>query len=208
MRDNSLPGIILLVILLTMGFLLVCSSANADTWFEDFEGGIPADWLTEDYYPGSEFMWTTEDIGGRGNNTGGSGLFVIGDSENYFGGYDIGLLTPEFYVEPNSVFIFDTDYQRWIDDPAEVDITLDGGSSWINLLSWSIKHEGPEHVEVLLQDYTGEDARLRFHYSHRYGFAWNKWWEIDNVGIIVIPSPAAYLILIAACGFIALRRLR
>jgi len=69
-------------VVLIIGILTAGSpSFAADLLFEKFEAGIPGTWTIVDNSSGSCGVWQSNDAGGRGNLTGGSGDFAIVDSK-------------------------------------------------------------------------------------------------------------------------------
>lgn len=150
-------------------------SFAADVLFEKFEAGIPGTWTVIDNSSGSCGVWQSNDAGGRGNLTGGSGGFAIVDSD-YEGCADTALITPSFDIPLNAHLTFDTDYNH-LADVAAVDITTDGGGTWINLLHWEEDHRGPLKVDIDLSAYSGETVQIRFVNVADQ----DLWWELDNV---------------------------
>ncbi|MBL1217521.1 MAG: hypothetical protein D8M59_08495 [Planctomycetes bacterium] len=186
----------------------LAATVQADEWLVDFESGIPGDWQTVDYWGSSPFQWNTDDPGSHGNLTGGSGLYAIADSGRDFGAYDVGLLTAGFDVTAQSMLSYDTDYKHYRGgEKADVDISVNGGSDWTTLLSWGEDHPGPVHVELALGDYAGQSAMIRFHYVDTYSFAFNWYWELDNV-THSIPAPASAALLIPCVLGLTQRRRR
>lgn len=169
--------------------------AAAQEWSEDFNGGIPSNWIIEDYlsWPGSWFNWETNDYWSEDNYSSGDGtLAAHADSDKSgTGDYDIGLVTPEFVVPNEAVLEYDANFQKIDFDRADVDISTNDGP-WITLLSWNENYGGfrslpGEHVRVDLSAYAGEIARIRFHY-YNPGGDWDFYWQIDNVSVIECGS--------------------
>jgi len=150
-------------------------SFAADVFYEKFEAGIPGTWTIVDNSIGSCGVWQSNDAGGRGNLTGGSGGFAIVDS-NFEGCADTELITPSFDVPLNAHLTFDTDY-NYLTDIAEVDITTDGGGTWSNLLHWEVDKRGPLNVDLDFSTYSGETVQIRFINVANQ----DRWWEVDNV---------------------------
>src|SRR5262245_53853851 len=87
-----------------IGVALAANAASCQTVTETFEGGIPASWTIEDNFPipgspdFSAVPWTTNDVEGLLNYTGGTGLAATASSDNHPGQYDISLITPTFMI--------------------------------------------------------------------------------------------------------------
>jgi uncharacterized repeat protein (TIGR01451 family) len=167
---------------------------------EEFEGTFPpAGWAVNDYggsgAPGS--VWTETDPGGRGNLTGGSGLFAIADSDAAGSGV---LVETDMWLPPIDIptcqdvfLVFKTDYYNIsANETAAVDISLDGGGTWENLLLWNYSVRGPHTEWVPLGDYAGAmGAILRFYYNDAGNWAW--WWEVDDVQIVSCVKEGVFL---------------
>jgi len=127
--------------------------------------------------------WTFTDPGNRGNRTGGSGGFANIDSDNIGSGkhQDSTLQTPSYDLSSaaDPILGFDTDYKSFSNSTADVDVSVDGGTTWTNLWDKTTTSvTGPTHVNLPLTDYAGKsDVRLRFHYTG----TWAYWWQLDNV---------------------------
>jgi uncharacterized repeat protein (TIGR01451 family) len=179
----------------------VVVQAFAEVWdtiwlHEEFEGVFPPDgWTVIDNVgsgaPGS--VWGNDNPGGRDNLTGGSGLFAIVDSdEAYTVDVDTELWLPPIDIPTcqDTFLVFKTDYYN-LGDTADVDISLDGGATWENLLRWTSSVRGPYTEWVPLGGYSGATgATLRFHY---YNANYNWWWEIDDVQIVSCVREGLFL---------------
>ncbi len=158
---------------------------------ETFESGdVPEGWTVVDNL-GNGQVWQFDDPGNRGNLTGGDGGFAIVDSDNYgmSGWQDTELVSPPFDASGLTTVMleFDTDYNTYSGaDYADVDVSVDGGTTWTNV--WQ-KHgadyRGPAHevVDISALAAGQPDVRVRFHY---YNANWEWWWQVDNV---VIGNP-------------------
>jgi len=74
---------------------------------------------------------------------------------------------------------FNQDY-RALGDNADVDVSIDGGTSWTNVLAQTSDARGPRQTTI---DITGlaageSDVKARFH-NYNAAYAW--WWQVDNV---------------------------
>ncbi|WP_157640831.1 Kelch repeat-containing protein [Longispora albida] len=152
---------------------------------ETFDGGTtPAGWtVTAETTQGN---WVFNDPKPRGNLTGGTGGFAIADSDFYGSGkhQDTSMLSPVFDLTSTAtpVLRFNSDYRTFTRDTVDVDITTDGGATWVNL--WHRQagqsQRGPVVNEVSLADFGGQPAaQLRFKYVGTYDY----WWQVDNVTV-------------------------
>ena len=161
--------------------------------FEDFSGGaIPAGWTVINDSSGGEGGFPTEwvvvsgsDPCGNytGNLTGGSGPFAVANSDCPGPTVEMftELITPPVNMSSfgTAVLRFKEDY-RWLFDNADVDISVNGGSTWTNVLAQTADARGPRDIEI---DITGlaageADVRARFNY---YNAFWAWWWQVDDV---------------------------
>ncbi|WP_433894425.1 carboxypeptidase regulatory-like domain-containing protein [Streptomyces sp. CA-111067] len=142
----------------------------------------PAGWTVANA-DGTTGGWTFDDPGARGNRTGGSGGFAIIDSDNL--GQDLdqdtSLLSPSYDLTgvTDPILGFDTDYKAFSNSTADVDASIDGGTTWTNVWEQTTDSvTGPDHVNLPLTAYAGKsDVKLRFHYTG----SWAYWWQLDNV---------------------------
>jgi N-acetylneuraminic acid mutarotase len=148
---------------------------------QPFDGTTaPAGWSVTNA-DGTTGGWGFTDDGNRGNKTGGTGGFAIVDSDHLGAGkhQDTTLTGPvvDLSGQKNPILGFDTDFYA-LNSPAEVDLSLDGGTTWTSVWQHTDSQRGPAHVVVPLPQAAGQTtAQVRFHYTGT--FAW--WWEVDNV---------------------------
>jgi len=126
--------------------------------------------------------WEFDDPDLRTNLTGGAGGFAIVDSD-FLG---MGNTEDTFLVSPSINFTgisspelsFDSDYHA-LDSVADVDVSVDGGSTWANV--WEHTGDdirGPSHFDIPLPSAANQPSvQVRFHYTG----TWACWWEVDNV---------------------------
>jgi len=146
---------------------------------------LPPGWTVVDHLDSGQ-VWRFDDPGQRGNRTGGAGRFAIVDSDYYGDGghQDTDLRTPllDFSRLATVSLQFDTDYRTFErQDTADVDLSVDGGTTWTNV--WRRaggNYFGPSHEVVDLSALAGgqADVMVRFHY---YDALWEYWWQVDNV---------------------------
>lgn len=127
--------------------------------------------------------WTFEDLGERGNLTGGSGGFAIIDSDELGLGnsQDTDLVSPTVDLSgtPAPVLRFNTDWRAiGITDSADIDVTTDGGETWTNVWHQTSSLRGPRVEEVPLTPAAGaSEVQVRF----RFAGSFDWWWQVDDV---------------------------
>lgn len=160
---------------------------------EQFESGdIPAGWLVVDNLSGGQ-VWRFDDPAGRGNLTGGAGGFAIIDSDFEAGMQDTELHTPLYDLSTATAvsLTFNTDFRWYVggdDEKADVDISTDGGTNWINVWQKTgADYRGPVTETVNLNALAaGNSVIVRFHY-YNANFDW--WWQVDNVTLTRCNPP-------------------
>lgn len=162
------------------------TSAGAVASFDT--GTTPAGWTVTDDLGNSE-VWRFDDLGRRKNLTGGRNGFAIVDSELYglTERQDTSLVSP--VVDLSGVAAptigFRTDFNMyetpWPYGVADVDLSLDGGSTWTTAWHRVADLRGPEQVVVPIPQAAGKSqVRARFRYSETE-FTAGGWWELDDV---------------------------
>ena len=165
-----------------------CSTApgyayGSDGEYETFDGATtPSGWTITDGL-GNGQVWEFSDKGARGNLTGGDGKFAVIDSDEYGAGnrQDSSLVSP--VVDLSGVTApkvsFKQDFNSLGTNKADVDVSIDGGATWTNVLRQTASVRGPRVTEVPLPTAAGQSqVKVRFHY-YDASYAW--WWEVDNV---------------------------
>jgi hypothetical protein len=163
---------------------------DADGLSERFnEGKLPPGWNVVN--SGGGLGWTIHtgaDPCGLfdGNLTGGVGAFALVNSHcEGEVSEDTELVTPSVDLSSlASVQIrFDQDFNGGFPafgEIADVDVSIDGGTSWSNVLHQTVAAAGPNTQSV---DITGlaageSDVRARFHYYNAFAALW---WQVDDV---------------------------
>lgn len=163
--------------------------AGATLAAADFESGLPAGWTVTHSTTGCGLFpqWTDTDPAVRGNLTGGSGKFMIADSDNCGESADMAtdLLSPVLDLTGvgagNALQItFNSDYRDLCDRPEdEVSLDVWNGSAWITVLDLCFfNRRGPRLESFVTTAANGvPGARVRWHYAAD----WDWWWQVDNV---------------------------
>lgn len=155
-----------------------------ELFFDDFESGLG--------------LWTVQNNGGSGvwqaygtpypNSytlpapSAGNVACADADEEDPID-CELILATPlDLTVYENIFLEFDNDFNALdSDDWAYVDVSIDGGSSWINLISWNTDvRETHESIDISAHASLQSNVLVRF-YSIQPGWDW--WWAIDNVQV-------------------------
>jgi len=152
---------------------------------EDFQGGLPSGWTIIDYLnDGNTWQHSTTMNCSRSNMTGGSGDFMIVDSDCDGSGVHMieELITPSINMSGYSdVHLhFNSFYNYLSNDYADVDVSTDGGSTWNNVAHYTGDHSGPQNVDI--SAYDGMTIMIRFLYNDNNGWMW--YWEIDDVELV------------------------
>jgi subtilisin family serine protease len=156
---------------------------GSDGEYETFDGAAtPAGWTVVDH-AGTGGVWKFTDDGNRGNLTGGTGGFAMIDSDDYGTGtrQDTSLVTPvvDLTAVTAPVVRFNQDFRFLGSNKADVDLSLDGGATWTNLLQQTTNVRGPRVTEIPIPQAAGKaQVQVRFHY---YDASFDWWWEVDNV---------------------------
>jgi N-acetylneuraminic acid mutarotase len=155
-------------------------------------GEPPAGWTVVDNLDNGQ-VWQFDDPGDRDNLTGGDGGFAIVDSDNYGSGgnQDTELVSPVVDMSgmDEPVIRFNQDFNWWSsggDEFANVDLSIDGGQTWENVLHQSgADVPGPREDTIEIPQAAGEPAvQVRFHYGDA---TFEFWWQVDNV---LVGTPA------------------
>ena len=133
--------------------------------------------------------WTNTNPGARANQTGGAGPFAIADSDRCGSGNVMDTIMStgslDFTGLTNAMVYYYTDFydlSAASGAQALVDVSLDGGGTWSNLLTWNGSQRGPLQVIQALTGADGQSAvRVRWHYAQA---SWDWYWQVDDVAIV------------------------
>lgn len=155
---------------------------GSDGVYETFDGtSAPAGWTVVDNL-GNGQVWKFDDPGARTNLTGGSGGFAVIDSDDYGAGgsQNSSLVSPVVNLTGVTapVIRFNQDHNQ-LADTADVDLSIDGGTTWTNVAKQTADFRGPRTTEIPIPQAANQAAvQVRFHY---YNATFEWWWEVDNV---------------------------
>jgi hypothetical protein len=173
---------------------------------ESFEEGLPAGWSIVDNIGTSPFNWESTAVSpDRGNLTGGPGEAMTADADLYGSSgtpYDVSMISDTYLVPDNAELHFLAAYNDLTaggNDFGYVDISTDGGTTWINLATWDEDHN-PEAVSFDLSAYAGEEIQVMWTFA---GGGWDWYFQVDE--FCITPEPAS-LALLALGGLALIRR--
>lgn len=154
---------------------------GSDGVYQTFDSGAtPSGWNLVDN-KGNGQVWQFNDPGNRTNLSGGNGGFAVIDSDHYGpgGSQDTSLVSP--VVDLSSVTApvirFNQDLNWLGGEKADVDLSIDGGATWANVLTQAADVRGVQ--EIAIPQAAGKSAvQVRFHY---YDASYEWWWEVDSV---------------------------
>ncbi|ONI72411.1 peptidase S8 [Kribbella sp. ALI-6-A] len=155
---------------------------GSDGLYETFDATTaPSGWTVVDN-KGNGQVWKFEDVGNRGNLTGGGGGFAIVDSDKYGSGQsqDTSLVSPSVDLTGVTapVIRFNQDLNWLGGEKADVDLSIDGGATWTNVLRQSTA-DARGVKEIAIPQAAGQSAvQVRFHY---YDASYEWWWQVDSV---------------------------
>jgi len=152
---------------------------------EDFENGLSDNWTIVNG-GNTDDTWTDTNPGERNLEGGCLGTFMIADSDyaGFEGVYmDEHLISPSFSCEnATEVLLGLSQYYNYLDeDSAQIDISNDGGFSWINIANYSSDIWGPTVINISSIVSGCSNVKIRFHYNDSGTWAW--FWMIDNIKV-------------------------
>ncbi|TCC44666.1 peptidase S8 [Kribbella capetownensis] len=165
---------------------------GSDGTYQTFDSGsTPSGWSVVDN-KGNGQVWQFNDPGARGNLAGGTGGTAIIDSDKYGpgGSQDTSLVSPvvDLTAVTAPVIRFNQDLNWLGGEKADVDLSIDGGATWANVLTQAADIRGLK--DIAIPQAAGKSAvQVRFHY---YDAQYEWWWQVDNVliGSQVTCEPA------------------
>jgi hypothetical protein len=159
------------------------ASPAQSQYLQTFETTPPSGWTVTDLC-GDGVIWATAAFWGMTNNTTGSGECASCDSDSAGSGtcLDTELISPDFDFcnATNSGMNVALYYENYAAlDFFDIDVSVDKGATWANLLSWN-SDMGTTDVSLTLDTYDGEPSvRFRFHY-YCPGCGWVWYAQVDN----------------------------
>lgn len=155
-------------------------------------GVLPTDWSVS----GTVASWRFNNPGNRTNQTGGSGGMAIADSDYFGAGVSMNteLRTPPMDLSslPTVTLRFKTHLFYYElgggAEVADVDVSADGGSSWVNVWRRMADVNGPstQEIDISAQAAGQSQVMVRFHF---YNAVYDGWWQVDDVQLGYCAPP-------------------
>jgi N-acetylneuraminic acid mutarotase/uncharacterized glyoxalase superfamily protein PhnB len=151
--------------------------------FTGWTGNTPQDGWTVTDNIGNGETWRFDDPSGYGPPPGGSGAFAEIYSEGYGlnSRQDTSLVSPVINLSSakNPQIGFDNEFIWEPDETGDVDLSLDGGTTWTTV--WSVSSSmNAGYVDIPIPQAAGQsDVRVRFHFT--FDGVSGRRWDIDNV---------------------------
>lgn len=177
----------------TTGANLPVGATQTTLLQEDFSVGIPPTWTVIDGGSGggAAATWTTANPCNRLIGAPFAVPWAMVDSNcARVSIQDEQLITPSLDASSCARVTLEFSNQfRWFsysrDEVADVDVSTDGGTSWVNVLRMQGADDGYPTPNTKVVDLTAQAAgrpnvKIRFHY-YNANFEW--WWAIDNVKV-------------------------
>jgi N-acetylneuraminic acid mutarotase len=148
--------------------------------FTGWTGNTPKDGWTVTDNAGTGQTWRFDNVANDTEPPGGDADFADVNSDYYGQGgqQNTDLVSPviDLSKETSPEIGFDSTYIGFPGQTAEVDLSLDGGTTWSTV--WTPYNYNPGHFDIPIPQAAGQsDVRVRFAFAG----SWARHWAIDNV---------------------------
>ncbi|HSZ39289.1 MAG TPA: carboxypeptidase regulatory-like domain-containing protein [Trebonia sp.] len=148
--------------------------------FTGWTGNAPQDGWTVTDNAGTGQTWRFDNVANDPPPPGGDADFADVNSDYYGQGgqQNTDLVSPviDLSAETDPEIGFDSTYIGFPTQTAEVDLSLDGGTTWSSV--WTPYAYNPGHFDIPIPQAAGQsDVRVRFAFTG----SWARHWAIDNV---------------------------
>jgi len=168
------------------------SVAAGAQFFDDFTAGTGAWTITND---GGTCDWAIFDVSNYTLPADATGNCLAADSDECGSGSTLlstaTMATPvDMSMWANVMLEFDSDWQALDgDDFGYVDVSVDGGTTWVNYLTYDVVDVRNTHVSLDISATAAGQSQVLVRFKTVMP-GWDWWWAVDNVGIygsIIIP---------------------
>ncbi|MBW6492787.1 MAG: S8 family serine peptidase, partial [Lentimicrobium sp.] len=167
-----------------------CESENLLPFNENFDvcTSMPICWDVADNI-GNGQVWMFGVFTGKVAGTTGNVAFVNSSTYGYGNSQNTDLITPTLdLTNYQNVRLKFKHYFRQYQSAsiASVSYSLDNGSTWTNIQTWSTTSANPSIFNMIIPDIAGQsEVRIKWNYSGTWGY----FWSIDDVEILGTYSP-------------------
>lgn len=170
---------------------LVAQAASAALFSQNFDATPfpPPGWFVTNYGTGP-IVWKSNADYSDTNYTGGGATGAEISSAAYPRyTYNAGLIGPAISLPASAPALelrFRSVLETWSgDEAADVDVSLDSGATWTNILRWQNLDHREGQAAVSLMPYLGKTITLRFRYYNLTSQSWDLYWQIDDARIVI-----------------------
>lgn len=154
-------------------------------------------WSSATTGTGAYWSWDLAGCGMSANTTGGTGDAACASSDLWPGAYDTRIISPVLDLSGygNVVLSYRANYQHYANDTLDLDISANGGSTWVTLLRWQEDHEPFGNasgglVSLDVTPYVSSQTLFRWRYYNLSEDAWDGYVQIDDILVSSLQEPS------------------